>query len=308
MARKDTYGKADDLHFFKVNGNESNSNSEYQHIPASKIKMSPFNEGMPMDENVISEYVDSMRKTGLLQPISVYDLNDGTFEIISGHQRFVAWCKVLNHPTIPAVVRPNEPDVRKRFAAHTDANTKSRKLDGRFWCSRITQAKKVLSETGSTSSRADEINQLTKMLGIGQAQIYRLESFANLSPSLQECEANGLLSVKKALLAKGLELKQQEMVADEVKRIAAHKAATEEGISELTEQELISVLNNIKKGTVKPAKSRLSYADKTAQAGKSFLKMLSKSKTTQEKQAALEAINELRKKLNEAENKIRSAI
>ena len=76
MARKDTYGKADDLHFFKVNGTESNSNSEYQHIPANKIKMSPFNEGMPMDEDMISEYADSMRKTGLLQPISVYDLND----------------------------------------------------------------------------------------------------------------------------------------------------------------------------------------------------------------------------------------
>ena len=65
-------------------------------------------------------------------------------------------------------------------------------------------------------------------------------------------------------------------------------------------------MNNVKKGTAKPTKSRLSYADKTAQAGKSFLKMLSKSKTTQEKQAALEAINELRKKLDEAENKIRS--
>jgi len=129
-----------------------------------------------MDEKMISEYADSMRKTGLLQPISVYDLNDGTFEIISGHQRFVAWCTILNHPTIPAVVRPNEPDVRKRFAAHTDANTKNRKLDGRFWCSRITQAKKVLSKTGSIGSRADEIKQLTEMLGIGQAQIYRLES------------------------------------------------------------------------------------------------------------------------------------
>ena len=307
MARKDTYGKADDLHFFKVNGTESSSNSEYQHIPASKIKMSPFNEGMPMDEKMISEYADSMRKTGLLQPISVYDLNDGTFEIISGHQRFVAWCTILNHPTIPAVVRPNEPDVRKRFAAHTDANTKNRKLDGRFWCSRITQAKKVLSKTGSIGSRADEIKQLTEMLGIGQAQIYRLESFANLSPALQECEAKGLLSVKKSLLAKGLELNQQEMVAEEVKNFAVHKAATEEeDVSELTEQEFISILNNVKKGTAKPTKSHLSYADKTAQAGKSFLKMLSKSKTTQEKQAALEAINELRKKLDEAENKIRS--
>jgi ParB/RepB/Spo0J family partition protein len=72
---------------------------------------------MPLD---IVNLVNSIRDKGLLQPISVYPYNNNErekygkeFKIILGYCRYAAF-KILNHPTIPCVVRPWMPEDEAR--------------------------------------------------------------------------------------------------------------------------------------------------------------------------------------------------
>ena len=55
------------------------------------------------ESNDISELVDSIREHGLLQPIRVRPLNDGLYQIIAGHRRFLSH-RALGRNVISAVV------------------------------------------------------------------------------------------------------------------------------------------------------------------------------------------------------------
>jgi len=70
-------------------------------IPVNKIKPNNFNL-REIDENVVRELTESIKSSGLLQPIMVRSLGDN-FEIIFGLHRFEA-CRRLGWERIPAVV------------------------------------------------------------------------------------------------------------------------------------------------------------------------------------------------------------
>jgi len=57
-----------------------------------------------MDESALGELVDSMRTSGLLQPIVVRTTDDGVYELIAGERRWRAAQK-LEWSEIPAVIR-----------------------------------------------------------------------------------------------------------------------------------------------------------------------------------------------------------
>lgn len=316
MAKKDrqVFGGMEGLTFQNTAENPAsanNSNSEYQYIPKGKIKPSPFNEGMPMDSWVIKSYADSMRKHGIMQPIAVYDLGDGTYEILSGHQRFEAWCKVLRHSSIPAVIHQMQPDLRQKFMAHTQANTERRENDGRFWTSRIAVARKVLYDTGFKGSKEQENDAICDLLGIAKSQLYRYLAFSKLDPSVQECEAKGYVSVRKLGVMNSLEPEKQKAVAKKITEYCSDREKVEgDSSAEITAKELDTIINDVKNGTTEnpPAKKPLSYEARTEKAADTFLKMISKSKTSQEREIAIKEIQALRLKLDEAENSLKKAV
>lgn len=57
------------------------------------------------DENNLNELANSIKKYGLINPISVVE-NENKYEVIAGQRRFQA-CKIINFSSIPCIIKKN---------------------------------------------------------------------------------------------------------------------------------------------------------------------------------------------------------
>lgn len=73
-------------------------------IELSKIKAGGSQPRKAFDEKALKELADSIELQGLIQPITVRELANGTFEIISGERRFRA-SQMAKLTSIPAYIR-----------------------------------------------------------------------------------------------------------------------------------------------------------------------------------------------------------
>lgn len=312
MARNKTFTAAGDLQFrnhrtsaLKPEG-EKPSKDEFAVIDASLIVPSPFNEGLDIDD--IDQYVESMKRSGLIEPISVYALPDGRYEILSGHQRFEAWCRILKNSTIKAFIIPYEKDPIARYKAHTEANVLQRDKNLRFWLSRIEQAKKVLDMVGFSGSKAEMMDKISDMLGgMSKPQIYRYESFRKLIPELQDLETRHILSANTLYAAVSLDPIQQREARKRVDElIGIKKMAVNETEAEITREEfgrIISDIKNERAGDGKKKRNReKGYNERVSKAMTSLLGTIGKCKTAEEREQAKQYIAELKLKLDEIEN------
>lgn len=316
MARKKSFDVADDIRFQNTRVQpvseeavaEGQPTPGYTMLNAKDIQPSPFNEGLSQEN--IESYVKSMQETGIIEPIVVYDLGNGKYEILSGHQRYEAWCKRLGNKTIRAVILPYEKDPVKRFTAHTEANVLTRNKDLRFWLSRINHAKQVLHESGFVGSKAEELKKISEMLnGISKTQLYRYESFEKLIPELQEFETKGYLSANTLYLAVSLDAKQQIEVVERVRALQRARAESNPELlddMEITREEFARIVSDVRKGKkAEPAqKKKSTYTERVDKAYVSFLKTISRSRTQAERKEALEYIAKLRLQLDELEKEL----
>lgn len=316
MARKKSFDVADDIRFQNTRVQpvseeavaEGQPTPGYTMLNAKDIQPSPFNEGLSQEN--IESYVKSMQETGIIEPIVIYDLGNGKYEILSGHQRYEAWCKRLGNKTIRAVILPYEKDPVKRFTAHTEANVLTRNKDLRFWLSRINHAKQVLHESGFVGSKAEELKKISEMLnGISKTQLYRYESFEKLIPELQEFETKGYLSANTLYLAVSLDAKQQMEVVERVRALQRARAESNPELlddMEITREEFARIVSDVRKGKkAEPAqKKKSTYTERVDKAYVSFLKTISRSRTQAERKEALEYIAKLRLQLDELEKEL----
>ena len=285
----------------------------YARIDREDIVPSPFNEGLRMGD--IDTYVSSLRESGLIEPITVYSRDDGKYEILSGHQRFYAWCTKMGNKTINAIIRPYEKDPVKRFMAHTQANVLQRNKDINFWLTRIETAGKILDEEGFDGSEAERKQKISEMLGgISIAQLYRYQSFRGLIPELQEMESQKILSVFTLYAAASLDHEMQKEVFRRVQLLLGEKKETGDD-REITRDEFNSIVASVKSDSDKAAavspesgngqKSiRTAYIDRVGKTYGGFLKSINRYKTDQDKREAAEFIRRVRTELETLEKEL----
>ncbi len=73
-------------------------------VEVSKIKANPNQPRREFDEQALAELADSIKEIGLVQPITVHKMDDGTYTIIAGERRWRA-CQMAGLATIPAYIR-----------------------------------------------------------------------------------------------------------------------------------------------------------------------------------------------------------
>lgn len=76
----------------------------YQEIPIGEISPNPRQPRTVFEEEGLAELIHSIREFGLLQPVVVRPVADGSFELIMGERRWRAAAKA-GLSTIPAIVR-----------------------------------------------------------------------------------------------------------------------------------------------------------------------------------------------------------
>ncbi|MGZ3873124.1 MAG: ParB/RepB/Spo0J family partition protein [Mucilaginibacter sp.] len=83
---------------------EVNGLGSVNEIYLSEIEVNPFQPRTDFDQDALAELADSIKKQGLIQPITVRRLNAHSYQLISGERRFRA-SKLAGLTQIPAYVR-----------------------------------------------------------------------------------------------------------------------------------------------------------------------------------------------------------
>lgn len=94
---------------FSTEETRQGSNRRIQPLPLSELvpfKDHPFR---VVDDDRMKETVESIREYGVLVPIIVRPMDDGSYEIVSGHRRKRA-CELAGVEEIPAIVRDLDDD------------------------------------------------------------------------------------------------------------------------------------------------------------------------------------------------------
>jgi ParB family chromosome partitioning protein len=75
-----------------------------QELALESIQAGAYQPRKNFSEESLSELADSIRKSGVMQPILVREITAGRYEIIAGERRFRA-SKLANKTTVPAIIR-----------------------------------------------------------------------------------------------------------------------------------------------------------------------------------------------------------
>jgi ParB family chromosome partitioning protein len=80
---------------------------ELKRIELNRIKEPERPDRITIGDEKVRELADSMKRLGLLQPIVIFPVEDGYYEIEAGHRRYLAACS-LNWETIDCIVIDRE--------------------------------------------------------------------------------------------------------------------------------------------------------------------------------------------------------
>jgi len=84
-------------------------------VPVEAIKPNPWQPRTTFDEQELEELAQSIREHGVLQPVLVSQLTDGTYQLITGERRWRA-VKKAGMPTVPAMVKEATPQASLELA------------------------------------------------------------------------------------------------------------------------------------------------------------------------------------------------
>ena len=73
-------------------------------VPVAKIEANPFQPRKEFDDEALAELAQSIRKQGVITPVTVRHMPDGTYQLIAGERRFRA-SQMAGLKELPAYVR-----------------------------------------------------------------------------------------------------------------------------------------------------------------------------------------------------------
>lgn len=98
-----------------MNDIETSGTSSISEIELSRIQPNPDQPRREFDDESLAELAASIRELGIVQPISLRQLNNNTYQIIAGERRYRA-AKIAGLATIPAYIRTVEDEAVMEMA------------------------------------------------------------------------------------------------------------------------------------------------------------------------------------------------
>jgi len=159
-----------------------------------------------MDEEM-EQMVESVRERGVLSPVLVRPMPDGSYQMVSGHRRKMA-AELAELPTVPCIVRELTDD--EAIIIMVDSNLQRERVlpsEKAFaYKMKLDAMKRQGQRTDLTSSPLDKklkgvtsAQQLGEKSGDSQPQIYRYIRLTNLVPELLDMVDNTVLKEKGTL-------------------------------------------------------------------------------------------------------------
>ena len=208
-----------------------------------------------VDDDRMMETVESVKEYGVLVPLIVRPMDEGGYEIVSGHRRKRA-CELAGIDEIPVIVRNLDDDEaviimvdanlqRENILPSERAKAYQMKIDAiRRKAGR--PAKGNVSQVGTDLPRADEI--VAQEAGTSRNQVQRFIRLNNLEPSLLDRVDHGELAFTPAVELSYLKPQEQQWFqaalettqqtpslsqAQRLKKASKEGTLSEEGILEI---------------------------------------------------------------------------
>ena len=170
-----------------------------------------------LDDDKMHELVESIMMNGVLVPVTVRPIEDGNYEMISGHRRLYA-VKEIGLEKIPAIVKNYDDD--EAILAMVDSNLQREEIlpsEKAFaYKMRYEAMRRQGQRNDLTSSRfgkklwADQ--ELAKEVGESRGQIHRYLRLVELIPQLLDLVDKKALAIATAVEISFLNTKIQEML------------------------------------------------------------------------------------------------
>ena len=170
-----------------------------EHLPVDKLR--PF-EGHPfkvVDNEEMDQLVWSILTQGLLTPLVVRPLDNGEYEVISGHRRLHA-CRKAGIETVPALIYAIDRDAAA--IALVDSNLHRERILPSEKAFAYKLKMEALSHQGTSSQlgtklRTDEL--IAQQSGESRNQVQRYIRLTNLIPSILEKVDDGRIALTPAV-------------------------------------------------------------------------------------------------------------
>ena len=227
---------------------KTQGSSSINNVEVDKIKPNPNQPRREFDHQALQDLSDSIRQIGLVQPITIRDMQDGTYIIIAGERRWRA-SQMAGLTSIPAYIRTVDDENMMEMALseniqREDLNPREIALAYQHLLEQYEMTQEQLSErVGKSRSAVTNYLRLLKLPGNIQVALENKE--------MDMGHARALLSLNDPTL--------QNQVFQAIKKEDLSVRAVEKMVKELQEGGSVSTQD----GKLKAKKTRLSteYAD-----------------------------------------------
>ncbi len=178
-----------------------------QEIPLNLLDEAPkqWNFYSKMTQEEFVELIDSIIVNGLLNPIKVWEKEDGRYMILSGHNRVEAYKRILDleisensdeYRYISAYIyHKDEIDEAKAREIIIDENKVQREKDRFTKNMEIVKKKEILTKRGFSGDYKKKLSEAT---GLSEWKVQSTLTFARLHPKVQQLVKNGMVSIRES--------------------------------------------------------------------------------------------------------------
>ena len=196
-------------------------NETIKDIPLNKLNPFPDHPFGVRDDEAMQQTVESVREYGVLVPAIARPLEDGSYELISGHRRKRA-CELVGLSTMPVIILDIDRDAatvimvdsniqRENILPSEKAKAYKMKLEA---IKRQGARHDLTSSQVETKLRADE--RVAQESGESRAQVQRYIRLTELQPELQQMVDEGKIGMTPAVELSYLKPTEQKLLIDTI--------------------------------------------------------------------------------------------
>lgn len=203
-----------------INKNNTSPTETIVSIPIDKLKNFADHPFSIRDDDAMQQTVESVREYGVLVPAIARPLEDGTFELISGHRRKHA-CELAGLTTMPVIVRDIDRNTatimmvdsnlqRENILPSERAKAYKMKLDA------LKQQGKRHDLTSTQPVQKLSVEQVAEEAGTSREQIRRYIRLNELNPELMQMVDEGKIGMTPAVEISYLKPNEQKMLIETI--------------------------------------------------------------------------------------------
>lgn len=182
-------------------------------LPIDQIEADPDQPRRIFDKNSLQSLADSIKESGLIQPIEVIQTGRTSYRIVHGERRWRA-SKLAQQKTIPALVKRTEYDDMTRYVRQLVENMQREDLNDIDRAAGLIHLRALMQEqaTEAGETRKVSFSKVAEKVGYTRQRVSQLVGLLNLPEEMRQAVQAGEVSERDTRIFQKLTLAQQQQL------------------------------------------------------------------------------------------------